>query len=114
MTKIFGIKNCDTMKKAFKWLDENGVPYEFVDFKKITPDEALLKHAIDEHGWDTVINKRGTTWRKLPENIQAGMDGEKAVALTQENSSIIKRPLLIHEGKTHIGFKADQYKAIFK
>lgn len=114
MTKIYGIKNCDTMKKAFTWLDEKGADYEFIDFKKTQPDEKILLQAIKEHGWETVINKRGTTWRKLPDDIQNNMDETKAVTLAQDNPSIIKRPLLVHNGQTHIGFKPEQYESIFK
>ena len=113
MTKIYGIKNCDTMKKAFTWLEEKGINYEFIDFKKTQPDEKILRLAIKEHGWETVINKRGTTWRKLPDDVQNNMDETKAVSLTQDNPSIIKRPLLVHNEQTHIGFKPDQYENIF-
>ncbi len=113
MTKIYGIKNCDTMKKAFKWLDEHNIEYTFHDYKKDGLDESALKQAIDEHGWETVINKRGTTWRQLPPAVQDDMDAEKAISIAQDNASIVKRPLLIHEGKAYLGFKADTYKDIF-
>ena len=112
MTTIYGIKNCDTMKKAFKWLDAEGIDYEFVDFKKTEPDTNILKQAINEHGWETVINQRGTTWRKLDDATKTSMNADKAIPLALENPSILKRPLLMHNGKTHIGFKPDQYKEI--
>lgn len=111
--KIFGIKNCDTMKKAFTWLDEAGVSYDFHDYKKLGVDDAVLKDAIAAHGWENVINKRGTTWRKLPEDVQANMDDEQAIAIAEENPSIVKRPLLLKDGQTYLGFKADQYAKIF-
>ncbi len=113
MTTIYGIKNCDTMKKAFKWLDENGVDYTFHDYKKDGLDEAILKQALAEHGWENVINRRGTTWRKLPDDVQNSMDERGAVKIANENPSIIKRPLLAHNGKTYLGFKSETYSKIF-
>ena len=113
MTKIFGIKNCDTMKKALKWLDEKGADYEFHDYKKTAPDTDVLKQAITEHGWETVINRRGTTWRNLPEQVQNVVNDESAIALALENPSIIKRPLLVKDEKTHLGFKAEEYDKLF-
>ena len=101
------------MKKAFTWLNDSGVEYEFHDYKKQAPDEYVLKQAIAEHGWETVINRRGTTWRKLPEDVQNTMDETKAIPLALENPSIIKRPLLVKDGKTHLGFKAEEYEKIF-
>lgn len=114
MTAIYGIPNCDTMKKAFAWLDEHGVEYTFYNYKKLGADENVLKKAIKEHGWKAVINKRGTTWRQLPPAIQDDMDEPKAVNIALENPSIIKRPLLHHEGRTYLGFKAKSYSDIFK
>ena len=101
------------MKKAFKWLEAKGIAYDFVDYKKAQPDTAILKQAIDEHGWETVINQRGTTWRKLDDAIKTSMDANKAIPLALENPSILKRPLLVKDGTTHIGFKPDQYEKIF-
>jgi len=114
MTTIYGIKNCDTMKKAFKWLEANGIAYEFVDYKKTEPNTDILKQAIEEHGWEIVINQRGTTWRQLDEATKSTMDEQKAIPLALENPSILKRPLLAHENTTYIGFKPDQYESIFK
>lgn len=113
MVKIYGIKNCDTMKKAFRWLDDHNVPYEFDDYKKQGADEDVLKIAIDQHGWETVINRRGTTWRKLPDDVKETMDEASALAIAQENPSIIKRPLLVKEEDITLGFKAEQYQDIF-
>ncbi len=111
--QLYGIKNCDTMKKAFKWLDQHNIAYEFHDYKKIVPDRAILKLAIQQYDWETVINRRGTTWRKLPEDVQTQMDGTKAVNIALENPSIIKRPLLVFDNVIHLGFKANEYEAIF-
>jgi len=113
MATIYGIKNCDTMKKAFKWLDDHDVEYTFHDYKKSGTDETILSQAITEHGWETVINKRGTTWRQLSHVVQNNMDAGKAITIASENPSIVKRPLLLKNGKTFLGFKADQYEAIF-
>lgn len=101
------------MKKAFNWLDENGIDYDFHDYKKQGADETILKQAIAEHGWDSVINRRGTTWRKLPETTKNNMDEAGAITVALENPSIVKRPLLITNGKTHLGFKPEQYSEIF-
>ncbi len=110
---IYGIKNCDTMKKAFRWLDENGVSYDFHDYKKQGIDTAILKKAIDAHGWDTVINRRGTTWRQLPDDVKNNMDAAGALNTANKNPSIIKRPLLAKDDEMHIGFQEDAYKKIF-
>ena len=111
--KIFGIKNCDTMKKAFAWLDENGVTYDFHDYKKLGVDEAVLREAITAHGWENVINRRGTTWRKLPEDVKEAMNEAHAATIAQENPAIIKRPLLLKDRETYLGFKAEIYSALF-
>lgn len=113
MIKIYGIKNCDTMKKAFKWLEANDIAYDFHDYKKIGVDEGVLKKALDQHGWENVINRRGTTWRKLPKETQDSMDNASAVIIVHENPSIIKRPLMIHKNKIYLGFKEDMYSKIF-
>lgn len=113
MTKIYGIKNCDTMKKALKWLEDYDVDYNFHDYKKEGADKDILLKALDEHGWESVINKRGTTWRQLPKDIQDGMDDKRAVQIALDNPSIIKRPLLLHNGKITLGFKSEIYADIF-
>lgn len=112
-TKIYGIKNCDTMKKAMKWLDEHGVDYDFHNYKKDGVDEDVLKQAIDEHGWEVVINKRGTTWKQLPPTVQEQMDEKKAIEIAKENPSIIKRPILLRLGQTFIGFDPKVYEELF-
>lgn len=116
MTKptLYGIKNCDTMKKTFKWLEAHDVSYDFHDYKKEGVDITIIKQAISEHRWENVINKRGTTWRKLPQDTQENMNNESAVQIAQENPSIIKRPLLLYKKITYLGFKDDLYASIFK
>ena len=110
--KIYGIKNCDTMKKALKWLDNQKVDYDFHDYKKEGADAAILKAAIKEHGWESVINKRGTTWRKLPDYMKESMNETTAQNVALENPSLIKRPLLVKNGHTHLGFSEDTYKKV--
>lgn len=113
-TKIYGIKNCDTMKKAFKWLESKGVSYEFQDYKKDAPSEEQAKQWIEILGWENVINKRGTTWRKLDDDLKDSMNKQKAVEVILDNPSIIKRPLLEHNGETILGFKEADYQALFE
>lgn len=110
--KIYGIKNCDTMKKAFGWLDQNNVSYEFHDYKKAGVNENVLRQAIEEHGWESVLNRRGTTWRNLSEDTKQGMNDAIAIQVAMENPSIIKRPLLLEGAKTVLGFKEDEYEKI--
>lgn len=112
-TRIYGIKNCDTMKKALKWLEANAIAFEFMDYKKSGVDMAVLTQALSEHGWEIVINKRGTTWRQLDKDIQDHMNDHSALDVAKDNPSIIKRPLLLHGGKTYIGFKEAEYSEIF-
>ena len=114
MTTIYGIKNCDTMKKARTWLNERAIEHTFWNYKKDGIDQPVLEKAITEHGWETVINRRSTTWHQLDDTTKASMDADKAIPLAIENPSIVKRPLLIHNGKTYIGFKDAAYKDIFQ
>ena len=113
MTTIYGIKNCDTMKKAFKWLDEKGVEYNFHDYKKNGVDKKILKKALKVLGWEQVINRKGMTWRKLPKDVQSRMDEKKAIEIASENPSIIKRPLLIHKEEMVLGFNPETYENMF-
>ena len=112
-TKIYGIKNCDTMKKAFKWLEAQGINYDFQDYKKEAPSETQAKDWVESLGWENVINKRGTTWRKLDDQTKDSMNNELAVKTMLDNPSIIKRPLIEHNGKTLLGFKEADYQALF-
>lgn len=112
-TTIYGIKNCDTMKKAFKWLESNNIEYSFHDYKKAGLEELQANEWVNELGWENVINKRGTTWRKLDDTIKDTMNNEKAVQVMIENPSIIKRPLLIHNDSKTLGFKEAEYQTIF-
>ncbi len=110
---FYGIKNCDTVKKARTWLDEHGVAYEFHDFKAEGVDPARLMHWIEQVGWETLLNRRGTTFRKLPDSDKDGIDTDKAAALMIAQPSMIKRPVLEHPGGVMVGFAADRYAATF-
>ena len=109
---IYGIKNCDTMKKAFAFLDKAKVDYEFHDYKKAGIDRALLECWKKKVGWESLFNRAGMTFRKLPEREKDGMNEARATALMLAQPSIIKRPLLdLGGGKLLVGFKPDEYKA---
>lgn len=107
---LYGISNCDTMKKARRWLDEQGLEYRFHDYRKEGVPEERLQHWISTLGWETVINRRGTTWRKLPEEVRDDMDAVQAVSVAQQNPSIIKRPILETERILLAGFKAHEWQ----
>jgi len=111
--KIYGIKNCDTMKKAFAWLDSHGFAYDFHDYKKLGVTEADLARWCDAAGWEKVLNRAGTTFRKLPEADQQDLTRDKAIALMVANPSMIKRPVLEKDELLEIGFKPDRYAALF-
>ncbi|UDF31173.1 UNVERIFIED_ORG: ArsC family reductase [Roseateles sp. XES5] len=110
---IYGIKNCDTMKKARTWLDARGVAYTFHDYKAEGVDEASLVRWVDALGWETVLNRAGTTFRALPEADRQGLDGKKAIALMLAQPSMIKRPILDRNGALTAGFKPDIYETLF-
>lgn len=114
MTRIYGIKNCDTMKKAFSWLEEKGIAYEFHDYKKSGIPAAKLKEWEKVLGWEVLLNRKGTTWRKLDAATQAGINRENALQLMEEQTSIIKRPVL-EQGKTLLaGFDPEQWAKVLK
>jgi arsenate reductase len=106
---IYGIKNCDTMKKARAWLDGHGVKYEFHDYKSAGIDKDRLKTWSDEVGWETLLNRAGTTFKKLPDGDKEGLTEKKALALMLAQPSMIKRPVLDLGRKRVVGFKADIY-----
>ncbi len=112
---LFGIPNCNTVKKATDWLKENNITYHFHDYKKQGIDAATLKSWCSQVGWEILLNKKGTTWRGLDGATQAATTNQKkAVQVMIENPSIIKRPVIEHDGKIlAIGFDTDKYKAAF-
>ncbi|WP_192985557.1 MULTISPECIES: ArsC family reductase [unclassified Pseudomonas] len=108
---LYGIKACDTMKKARTWLDEHQVDYAFHDYKSVGIDRANLEKWCNEHGWQTVLNRAGTTFRKLDDAHKADLDQAKAIELMLAQPSMIKRPVLDLGDKTLVGFKPDNYQA---
>ena len=113
-TTLYGIPNCDTVKKARTWLDRHGVEYRFHDFKKEGLDKAQLKGWVDQAGLNVVLNKAGTTYRALPEAEKENLTEAKARKLMVENPSLVKRPVLEKDGRLFIGFKPDEYEVIFR
>jgi len=108
---LYGIKACDTMKKARVWLDQHGVDYTFHDYKVAGANRADVERWADEHGWEVVLNRAGTTFRKLPDADRQDIDRDKAIDLMLAQPSMIKRPVLDLGGRTLVGFKPDQYAA---
>ena len=110
---LYGIKNCNTVKKALNFLEENQIPYVFHDYKKEAPTEEMLRKAIEKFGWDVVINRKGTTWRQLDDKTKESMDEKGAIKIAIEKPSIIKRPLVIVDGEMKvIGFDESEYSAL--
>jgi len=109
MITLYGIPNCDTIKKARKWLKDNGVDYEFYDYKKQGVPEKELKAWVKQVGWETLLNKRGTTWRKLDDDTKNSADEKSAIQIMLENPSIIKRPVLVKGKVLLVGFSTDDY-----
>lgn len=109
---VFGIKNCNTVKSAIDWLSKNKVDFEFHDYKKSGISEDKLSEWCKQVGWESLVNKRGTTWRQLDETIQKKVTNEKsAIALMMEKTSVIKRPLIEKNGKVLLlGFDEAEYK----
>lgn len=113
MVTVFGIANCDSVKKARTWLDGHDVAYRFHDYKKAGVDPAALARAVDRLGWEKILNRQGTTFRKLPEGDRANLDGARAMAIMLAHPSAIKRPLLEHGEIIEAGFSAERYAQIF-
>lgn len=112
--KVYGISNCDTVKKARAWLEAHGIAYEFHDWKKQGVDPELLSRWMDAVGWEQVVNRNGITWRKLPETEKARVkDKASAIAFLKEKPSAIRRPAFEHEGKLVLGFDPDTYAQVF-
>ncbi len=110
---LYGIRNCDTMKKARTWLEGRGIAYHFHDYKADGIDSRTLEGWCAVLGWETLLNKAGTTFRKLPEGDRQGLDAEKAITLMLAQPSMIKRPVLDLDGSLFVGFKPDLYEGAF-
>lgn len=114
MTIIYGINNCDTVKKTQKWLAANNVDHTFHDFRKDGFSDTLLTQFFELIDWNELLNKRSTTFRNLDESIKTNLTKENIFKAMLEQPTLIKRPVLIKDGKLTVGFKADNYQAIFK
>ena len=110
---FYGIPNCDTVKKARSWLDARTIAYAFHDYKKVGVDAEKLAVWCAEHGWDVILNRAGTTFKKLPEADKADLDQAKAIALMVVQPSMIKRPILETDTETLVGFKPEIYEKAF-
>ncbi len=110
---LYGIPNCDTVKKARKWLDAKGLDYAFHDYKKQGADAGKLESWVKQAGWEKVLNRAGTTFRKLPDADREGLDANKAVAVMAANPSCIKRPVVEHPGGLLVGFREAEWEAAF-
>jgi Spx/MgsR family transcriptional regulator len=108
---LYGIPNCDTVKKARVWLEARGIAYQFHDYKKAGADPAQVARWVDQAGLDRVLNRAGTTFRKLPEVDRADIDAARAVALMVAQPSLIKRPIVEYDGGLLVGFKVEQWTA---
>jgi Spx/MgsR family transcriptional regulator len=113
MTTLYGIKNCDTIKKARAWLSANNIDYTFHDYRQNGLDTQWLEQAALALDWELMLNKRGTTFRQLSEEQKQGVDKTAALALMLKHPAMIKRPILIHNDTYFIGFKAAQYAEVF-
>ncbi|HVI32981.1 ArsC family reductase [Phenylobacterium sp.] len=109
---LYGIRNCDTMKKAWTWLDQNGIAYAFHDYRKQGIDRATLEGWVRQVGWEPLLNRSGTTFRKLPDAERQDLDQAKAVRLMLEQPSMIKRPVLEAGGRLLVGFRPAEYEAL--
>ncbi len=107
---LYGIKNCDTIKKAKKWLEEQQIAYQFHDYRADGLDADMLRTFIEQLGWESLLNTRGTTWRKLNESVRQSINNaDSAAELMLAQPAIIKRPLLAHNHRMLLGFNPDQY-----
>ena len=111
--KLYGISNCDTVRKAKKWLDANAVSYEFIDFRKDGIQKQAIQQWVESAGLEKVLNKRGTTWRKLSESEQNFSTTDEAIALLAEQPTLIKRPVLETNNKLEVGFSETTYQELF-
>lgn len=111
---LYGIKNCDTVKKARRWLDEQHIKFQFHDIRADGLTAEVLTRWIQSLGWEIVLNKRGTTWRKLEPSVQQQVNESNIIELLLEHPAMIKRPILDIDGNITIGFKSEHYHRVFK
>lgn len=113
-TTLYGIKNCDTVRAARRWLEAHRIEYRFHDFREDGLDRATLEHWIDELGVDRVLNRRSTTWKQLDSDEREGLDADRAAGLMLRHPTLIKRPVLDTGAERHIGFSDGDYRSLFK
>ncbi len=114
MVILYGIHNCDTVKKARAWLEERSITYTFHDFRKDGLNPIMLRNWVAEFGWQTLLNRKSTTWRNLPEETRLNMDEATAIAVMEDQPTIIKRPLLDLGSRHVVGFAPDTYRQLFQ
>ena len=110
---LYGISNCDTIKKAKNWLELNNIDYKFHDFRKQGLEPEIIQNWLTQISWDKLLNKRSTTWRNLELEVQQSVNAENIIQLLVENPTLIKRPVLNVNGIINVGFNADTYQGIF-
>jgi arsenate reductase len=113
MITLYGIPNCDTVRKARRWLETQGVAYRFHDFRKDGLDEARLRAWVGELGWEALLNRSGTTWRSAPDALKSGVDAESAIAFMLQAPAAIKRPVLDIGEQRVVGFSEARYQSTF-
>ena len=114
MIIVYGIKNCDTVKKALKWLADHNIEHKLHDYRVDGLDNAFLQQAEAQFGWENLVNKRSTTWRNLDESVKNSLSKTTALSVLTDNPTLIKRPIILQEGKALIGFDEKGYEAAFK
>ena len=114
MITVYGIKNCDTVKKALKWLADHNIEHKLHDYRVDGLDNAFLQQAEAQFGWENLVNKRSTTWRNLDEDVKKTLSKSTALSVLADNPTLIKRPIILQDGKTLIGFDTKEYEAAFK
>lgn len=113
MIQIYGIKNCDTIKKTRAWFEQQGVQFDFIDYKKAPPTAELINAWLSAGAtWESLVNKRGTTWRKLSDTDKADLNAERAVALMVANPSLIKRPVVTHLDRVTVGYSESLFNEV--
>lgn len=113
MITVYGIKNCDTVKKALKWLADNNIEYQLHDFRVDGLQQSWLEQAEQQFGWENLVNKRSTTWRNLDEDLKKNLNKQTALETLLAQPTLIKRPIILQEGKALIGFSEAEYQNIF-
>ena len=113
MIKVYGIKNCDTVKKALKWLADNQIAHQLHDYRVDGLDTVWLEQAEQAFGWEALVNKRSTTWRNLDQAVKENFSRTTALKVLTEQPTLIKRPIILQDGKALIGFNEAEYKAAF-